>query len=171
MPAVYRHRVHALVRIVALLPFLAFGTQAQADWISGRGSDSAGVSYLAVINDSETGERIELNCTPSGEAFLALSWSMDGIGAPAEGPLTLRFLVDGSRRFAAPARFRALDKGWAAAELDRPEILGLLTEALVLGQRDFMVDVVQHGVTVAHAVFDMTAASESIGRYRSYCRL
>jgi hypothetical protein len=129
------------------------------------------MAYLAVINDSSTGERIERNCTPSGQAFLALSWDAAARGEMGQGALTLRFRVDGSRRFAAPGRFRALDKGWSAAELDTPDVLGPLTEALSLGRSSFEVAVVQHGAILTRSVFDMGAAVEAIGYYRSYCRM
>jgi hypothetical protein len=55
------------------------------------------------------------------------------------GALTLRFLVDGSHSFAGSGRFRALDGGWGAAELDKSDILGPLIEALSTGQREFEV--------------------------------
>jgi hypothetical protein len=160
-----------LRRLAALLPLVIMGTSAEAAWISGRGSDGSGVNYLAVVNDSDTGERVEINCTPAGQAFLALFWNASATADSELGALTLRFLVDGSHSFAGPARYRALDKGWSAAELENPDVLGPLTEALSVGQSNFEVDVVRHGATIAHASFDMTAALETIGRYRSYCRL
>jgi hypothetical protein len=167
------HRFSIRIRQVtaALMAFAVLGAPAEAAWISGKGMDISGVAYLAVVNASDTGERIEINCTPAGQAFLALSWNASATGGPGQGALTLRFLVDGSHSFAGPARYRALDKGWGAAELENPDALGPLTEALSVGQRDFEVAVIHRGATIAYALFDMAAAAETIGRYRSYCRL
>ena len=176
MPAAKPSRsypVRAVLILFGLFAVLVFAVipQAEASWMSGRAADASGTAYLAVLNDNDTGERIELNCTPNGQAFLALTWRAARAGEPGQGGLTLRFVVDGSRRFAAPARFRQLDKGWAAAELDTSDILGPLTEALSLGRSNFEIAVVQHGTTLATSLFDMDKAPENIGLYRSYCRM
>ncbi len=150
---------------------LAFAPPVDAAWMSGRGNDDAGVTYLAVINDAPGGERIELNCTPDGQAFLALTWDAADSDAVEQGALTLRFFVGDTHRFAAPARYRALDAGWAVAELNAPDILGPLTEAMLVSASNFSVEVVQYGAVLNHARFDMDAAAANITRYRSYCRM
>ena len=114
--ALYQHESSPVYRIgltiAAMIGTLAlsFAPPVEAAWMLGRGSDSAGVSYLAVINDAPGGERIELNCTPDGQAFLALTWDATDAGAAEEGALTLRFFVGNTHRFAAPAHYRPLEK-------------------------------------------------------------
>ena len=160
---------HACRFIFAALAFSAVPVATDAAWIAGRGADASGIAYLAVINDSATGERIELNCTPSGQAFLALTWH--DTAAPGQGVLTLRFAVGGSHRFAASARLRTLEGGWAAAELDAPEIIAPLTEALSIARGTFQVVVIGNGVSLVDTVFDLDAAADVMSRYRSYCRM
>ncbi len=150
---------------------LAMIPPVDAFWVSGQASDNTDLSYRAVVNDSGGGERIELNCIPSGQAFRALSWNAAVKQVPVDEALILRFVVDGSQSFAAPARFGSLDRGWGAAELDTPEILGPLSEALVTGSDSLAVEAVQRGAVLTRALFDMDAASGNIVRYRNYCRL
>jgi len=143
---------------------------AAAAWIAGRGQDVSGVTYLAVVNDAATGERIELNCTPDGQAFLAMTWDA-ARNPPDADRLTLKFLVGGSHRFAAAAHFRPLDKGWGAAELDAADIIDPLTEVLAVTAGSFEVEITGRGHTLLRSVFDMDRAPESMGLYRRYCRL
>ncbi len=161
-----------------LTPAIALGmlvltaaSPVDAAWVSGRGNDSAGVTYLAVVNDAASGERIEFNCTQDGQAFLALTWNAADAGAAEQGALTLRFFVGDTHRFAAAAHYRPLEKGWAAAELNAPDILAPMTEAMLTSGGDFTVEVVQHGTVLNHARFDMDAATDNITRYRAYCRM
>ena len=155
--------------VLAALAFAALPLTAHAAWIAGRGADASGMAYLAVINDSVSGERIELNCTPSGQAFLALTWH--GLGMPGQGALTLRFAVGGSHRFAASARLRPLESGWTAAELNAPDIIAPLTEALSVASGTFQVAVIGNGVPLVDTMFDLDAAAEVMARYRAYCRM
>ena len=149
--AVLRTLLTGGVLAAALMP-------AQGAWMAGRGSDASGTAYLAVVNDSASGERIEFNCTPSGQAFLALTWNA-AAAPPGEGALTLRFLVGGSHLFAASARLRLLDTGWAAAELNTPDIIAPLTEVLSISRGNFEVSVVGGGHALVEAAFDLDAAA------------
>ena len=166
---------HAALR--AVLPtflvgaVLAFALMpAQGAWVAGRGGDASGRTYLAVVNDSASGERIEFNCTPAGQAFLALTWNAEA-APPGEGALTLRFLVGGSHRFAAAARLRVLESGWAAAELNAPDIIAPLTEVLAIARGGFEVVVVGGGHALVEAEFDLEAAATAMARYRAYCHM
>lgn len=163
----FSHTSFTLIAAIGTLT-LAFTPPVDAAWMSGRGSDSAGVSYLTVVNDAPGGERIELNCTPDGQAFLALTWDAE---TAEQGPLTIRFSVGDTHRFAAPAHYRGIVEGLATAELNAPDILGPLTEAMLANSSNFTVEVVQHGSVLKQAGFDMDAAAESIARYRTYCRM
>lgn len=154
---------------LAVLGALVLPGSSAAVWKAGRGADASGLAYLAVVNATATGERVEVNCTPAGQAFFALSWG--AAGEAGEGALTLRFLVDHSYRFVAPARYRPLDRGWAAAELDTPDILGPLTEALSVGGSAFEVEARAGDRSLVQAVFDMAAAPENFARFRAYCHM
>lgn len=170
MPANRTLLIKSLIALTAVIAMLAFTLPASAAWRAGRGSDATGMAYLAVVNDSQTGERIELNCTPSGQAFLAVSWNASQQPANTDG-LTIRFSVDGSHRFAAAARFRTLDRGWGAAELQSADLIAPLTAAMAIASRDLEIQVMEAGRAVIQSIFDMDKASESVGFYRSYCRL
>ena len=157
---------------LALAALALFGLQqsAAAQWMAGRGNDASGLVYLAVINDAETGERIELNCTPAGQTFLAVSWNATA-QPPGTERLSLRFLIDGSHRFAAAARFRTLDRGRGAAELDTPDTIRPLTEALAVSSGSLEVEIASAGIVIMRSEFDMAEAPQNIGLYRSYCHL
>lgn len=156
--------------VLAALAFAVLPLTAHAAWIAGRGADASGMTYLAVINDSISGERIELNCTPSGQVFLALTWHPVAT-PPGQGALTLRFAVGGSHRFAASARLRPLESGWAAAEVIAPEVIAPLTEALSIASGTFQVTVISNKISLVDTEFDLDAAAEVMARYRAYCRM
>ncbi len=162
---------YGLKLVVALVLSALFlsGTAVRAEWSLGRGSDSSGTSYLAIVNDSADGTRLELDCAPSGQAFLALIWRSD-VDSVTEVPWSLRFVIDGSHRFAAQARLRIPERGLSALELVSSDIIAPLTEILVLSGGELEVDAVQQGTSIVHAVFHGDGAGESIARYRSYCR-
>lgn len=164
--------IRATIRnlVLAAITLAALAQPALAAWVAGRGSDVSGTVYLAVVNDAESGERIEFNCTPEGQAFLALTWPTGD--APAVGEkLSLRFLVGTSHRFAASARLRPLERGWAAAELIAPDIIAPLAEVMAVSRGALEVEAVTQGGTIAQAVFDLEGAPESLNFYRSYCRM
>ena len=141
---------------------------ADALWRAGRAADASGAAYLAVVNDADDGSRFEFNCTPSGQAFVAVTVRPD---APADGAgaYALRFLVDGSHRFVARARVRTLGNGWDALELDETEIIAPLTQILAISQGRVDVDVTNGGAALTTVSFDMGGARDAFSLYRTYC--